>query len=55
MLISCRDKMKARADVGRGGEGPVCYPGSELLLGGSARVARGYLNGMKKKKNCEGL
>ena len=34
-------KMKARTVVGRGEEGPLCDPVSELLLGGSARVARG--------------
>ena len=34
-------KMKARAEVGREEEGPPCDPGSELLLGGSARVVRG--------------
>ena len=34
-------KMKARAEVGRGEEDPLCDPGSELLLGGSARVVRG--------------
>ena len=34
-------KMKARAEVGREEEGPLCDPGSELLLGGSARVVRG--------------
>ena len=33
-------KMKARAVVGRGEEGPLCDPGSELLLGGRARVVR---------------
>ena len=27
--------------VGRGEEGPLHIPGSELLLGGSARVVRG--------------
>ena len=32
-------KMKARAEVGRE-EGPLCDSGSELLLGGSARVVR---------------
>ena len=42
MLTSFRDKMKARAEVGREEEGPLCDPGSELLLGGSARVVRGY-------------
>ena len=34
-------KRKARAEVGREEEGPLCDPGSELLLGGSARVVRG--------------
>ena len=34
-------KMKARAEVGREEEGPLCDPGSEVLLGGSARVVRG--------------
>ena len=33
-------KTKARTVVGRGEEGPPCDPGSELLLGGSARVSR---------------
>ena len=33
-------KVKARAEVARGEEGPLCYPGSELLLGGSARAVR---------------
>ena len=31
---------KARTVVGRGEKGPLCDPGSEILLGGSARVAR---------------
>ena len=35
-------KMKARTVVGRGEEGPLCDPGSELLLGRRAkRVVRG--------------
>ena len=34
-------KMKARAEVGREEEGLVCDPGSELMLGGSARVVLG--------------
>ena len=45
--------MKARTVVGRRGEdGPLCDPGSELLLGGrqgessSARM----INGMEKKR-----
>ena len=33
-------KMKARAEVGREEDGPLCDPGSELLLGGSAKVVR---------------
>ena len=41
MLNSFAIKMKARTVVGRGGEGPLCDPGSELLLGGRARVLRG--------------
>ena len=40
MLDSPRGK-KARAEEGREEEGPLCDPGSELLLGGSARVVRG--------------
>ena len=34
-------KMKARTVVGMGEEGPLCDPGSALILGGSARVVRG--------------
>ena len=34
-------KMKACTLVGRGEEGPLCDPGSKLLLGGSAKVVRG--------------
>ena len=34
-------KMKARAEVGGDEEGPLCDPGSELLLGGSAIMVRG--------------
>ena len=33
-------KMKARTVVGRGEEGPLGDPGSDLLLGGNARVVR---------------
>ena len=33
-------KTKARAEVGKEKDGPLCEPGSELLLGGSARVVR---------------
>lgn len=46
--------MKARGVVGRGGEGPLRDPGSELLLGGRARAAlessARMMNGRKKKK-----
>ena len=44
-------KMKARTVVGRGEEGPLCDPGSELLLEGRARVhSARKINGMKKTK-----
>ena len=33
-----------------GGEGPPCDPGSELLLGGRARVVRGHEMGWRNKK-----
>ena len=43
--------MKARTVVGRGEKDPLCDPGSELLLGGSARVVRTKTkNGMKNKR-----
>ena len=44
MLNHCRnnDMINARAVVGRGGDGPLCDPGSRLVLGGRARrVVRG--------------
>ena len=41
--------MKARTAVGRGEERPLCDPGSELLLGGSARVVCEEINGMENK------
>ena len=48
MLNNSRDKNegtyrigKARTVLGREEEGPLCNPGSELLLGGSARVVQG--------------
>ena len=44
-------KMKARTVVGRGEKGPLCDPGSDLLLGGRARVSARIINGMQKKKN----
>ena len=34
-------KTKARTVAGRGEKSPLCDPGSELLLGGRARVKRG--------------
>ena len=34
-------KMKARTVLGRGDEGPLCDPASEVLLGGRARVVQG--------------
>ena len=33
--------MKARAVEGRGGHGPLFYPGSELLMGGRAIIVGG--------------
>ena len=44
--------MKARTVAERGEEGPLCDPGSELLLGGSARGSSStrIINGIKKKK-----
>ena len=41
MLDYSRDNMRACTVVGRGEEGPLCDPGSELLLGGSARAVQG--------------
>ena len=39
MLKSSRDKNEGTYRVvGRGEEGPLCDPGSELLLGGRARI-----------------
>ena len=41
-MMKMKMKMKARtAVVGKGEEGPLCDPGSGLLLGGRARVVRG--------------
>ena len=41
---------KARTVVGRGEEGPLCDPGSELLSGGRGRESGArIINGMKKK------
>ena len=44
--------MKARAEEGMGEEGPLCDPGSELLLSaGKGRESSAMImNGMKKKK-----
>ena len=41
MLKSSREKTKARTVVDKGEDGPRYDPGSELLLGGRARVVRG--------------
>ena len=41
MLTSSRDKNEGTCGSGEGGEGPLCDPGSEILLGGSAIVAPG--------------
>ena len=42
MLSSSRDKNKGAYRSGVWGEkGPLCDPGSELRLGGSARVVQG--------------
>ena len=40
-LRSSRDNKESTYRSGAGGEGPLCDPGSELLLGGSAREVRG--------------
>ena len=40
MLNYSRDKNEGTYRSGRGEEGPLYGPGSELLLGGSARVVR---------------
>ena len=40
-LIFLAVKMRTRDEVGREEEGPLCDPGSESLLGGSARMVRG--------------
>ena len=42
--------MEACTVVGRGEEGPLRDPGSELQLGGRARVVRGQINGTTKTK-----
>ena len=38
MLIYSRDKNQGTCRSGKGGERPICDPGSELLLGGGARA-----------------
>ena len=56
MLKSSRDKNEGTYRSREGGEGPLCDPGSELLLlllRGRARVvinSATITNGMKKKK-----
>ena len=43
--------MKARTVVGKGEEGPLCDPGSELILGGRATLVRErIINGTKIKQ-----
>ena len=52
MPSSSRDRKGRRyyTVVGRGEEGPLCDPGSELLLGGSMdESSASKINGMKKK------
>ena len=53
MLIFHRDKNEGthHSVVGRRQEGPLCDPGSELLLGGrEGESCARIINGMKKKK-----
>ena len=42
--------MKARTVMGRGEKGPLCDPGSELQLGGSARVSARIINRWDEEK-----
>ena len=51
MLNSCdkNEGMSRRGRSGEGGKGPLCDPGSELRLAGTARVVRG--NTWKNKRN----
>ena len=42
-------EMKARIVVGTGLKGPLCDPGSELLLGERARVSARKIGGMENK------
>ena len=52
MLNDSRDKHEGTHRVGRGEESPLCDPGSELLLGKRARVAREkYTRREKNKQN----
>ena len=41
MLNYSRDENEGMCIVGRGKKGPLCDPGSKLLLGGCARHVRG--------------
>ena len=50
MLNYFRDKNEGTHCGGEGEKGPLCDPGSELLLGGSARVVREK----KRKKRVTG-
>ena len=43
--------MKARAEVGREEEGPLCDPGSELLLGGKGILLLLPVNNMTVSRN----
>ena len=57
MLNYCRDEKRKRITVavGRGEEGPLCDPGSELLLGGRERESSAkILKGMKRAKKRNG-
>ena len=52
MLNSSLDKTKARTVVGKGEKGPLCDPGSELLLGGKTRVVGGKWDEESKNVRC---
>ena len=53
MLNFWRDNNEGTRRSGEGEEGPVCDPGSELLLGGSARAVRGYEMGRGEKNGAK--
>ena len=51
ILLAIKVKARTYRNVGRGEEGPLCDPGSELLLGGrEGESSAGRINGMKKEK-----